>query len=231
MFLPRFGSATSARHSCSMGISRTLIARRHQPVIGLDCNDAAIFWSGVLAPHVLEQDGAAGLEFLRAHPAQQHLLVEGHHQVGLVAAVGDVAGADADAVAAGAGHAARRRTDLGRNDLGGPDAVAHLRGDRAQRLAALLRALARIADDLDDVLLQRDGFDHGGAGCGHRGRLGSRARARNCVPALDPEERAGAGRVIARRSDARCRGCRDRPSCCARPCGPRPWLRSRWPRR
>ena len=61
-------------------------------------------------------------------------------------------GADADADAARAGHAARGRLDLGRDDLGRPDAVAHARGDRTQRLAAALRAFARIADDLDDVL-------------------------------------------------------------------------------
>ena len=58
----------------------------------------------MLAPHALQQDGAAGLEFAGAHAAEQHLLVEGDHQVGLVAAVGDAARADADAVAA-----ARRR--------------------------------------------------------------------------------------------------------------------------
>src|ERR1019366_1874250 len=87
---------------------------------------------------------------------EQHLLVERHHQVGLVAAVGDIAGSDADAVAAGAGDAARGRTDFGWDDLRGPDAVAHLRRDRAQRLAALLRAFARIADDFDDVFFQPD---------------------------------------------------------------------------
>jgi hypothetical protein len=37
----------------------------------------------------LEQDDAARLEFAGAHAAEQHLLVEGDHQVGLVAAVGD----------------------------------------------------------------------------------------------------------------------------------------------
>ena len=49
------------------------------------------------------------------------------------------------------------RADFRRDDFHGPDAVAHLRGDRAERLAAALRALAGIADDLDDVLAQRDG--------------------------------------------------------------------------
>ena len=61
-------------------------------------------------------------------------------------------GADADPDAAGAGDAARRRLDLGRDDLDRPDAVAAARGDRGQRLAAALRAFARVADHLDDVL-------------------------------------------------------------------------------
>jgi hypothetical protein len=47
--------------------------------------------------------------------------------------------------------AARRRTDLRGNDLDRPDAVAHARGDAAERLAAALGAFARVADDLDDV--------------------------------------------------------------------------------
>ena len=103
-------------------------------------------------PHALEQDRAAGLELAGTHAADQHLLVERHDQIGLVAAVGDALRADPDPVAARAGDAARRRLDLGRDDLDGPDAVAHSRGDRAQGLAAALRALAGIADDLDDVL-------------------------------------------------------------------------------
>ena len=129
------------------------VARRHQPVMRLDVGgrDRRV---RVGAPHAFQQDDAVGLELLGPHPPEQHLLVEGHHQIGLVAPVGDGARADADAVAAGAGHAARRRPDLGGDDLGGPDAVAHLRRDRAQRLAAFLRALARVADDLDDVLFQ-----------------------------------------------------------------------------
>ncbi len=106
----------------------------------------------VLAPHALEQDRGARLELAGAHAAEQHLLVERDDEVGLVAAVGHPLGADADADARGAGDAARRRLDLGRDDLDGPDAVAAARRDRAERLAAALRALARVADDLDDVL-------------------------------------------------------------------------------
>jgi hypothetical protein len=108
----------------------------------------------VLAPDALQQDRGAGFQLAGAHAAEQHLLVEGHHEVGLVAAVGDAAGAHADADAAGAGHAARRRLDLGGDDLHRPDAVAAARGDGGQRLAAALRALAGIADHLDDVLGQ-----------------------------------------------------------------------------
>ena len=83
----------------------------------------------VFAPHALQQDDATRLEFLGPHTTQQYLLVEGHHQVGFIATVGDVPGADADAVAAGTGDAARGRADFSRNDLGGPNAVAHLRSD------------------------------------------------------------------------------------------------------
>ena len=110
----------------------------------------------MLAPHVLEQDRAAGLQLARANAAEQHLLVERDDEVGLVAAVGDLARPHADADAGGARDAARRRLDLGRDDLGGPDAVAHPGRDRAERLAAALRALAGIADHLDDVLGERD---------------------------------------------------------------------------
>ncbi len=109
----------------------------------------------MLAPHALEQDLRAGLQLAGAHAAEQHLLVERDDEIGLVAAVGHLLRADADADARGARDAARRRLDLGRDDLRGPDAVAAPRRDAAERLAAALRALARVADDLDDVLGQR----------------------------------------------------------------------------
>jgi hypothetical protein len=112
----------------------------------------------VPAPHAFQQDGGAGLQLAGLHAPDQHLFVEGHHQVGLVAAVGDTLAADADANAAGPGHAACRRLDLGRDDLGGPDAVAHARGNRGQALAAALRAFAGVADDFDDVLVQQGGL-------------------------------------------------------------------------
>ena len=98
---------------------------------------------------------AARLQFARPHPAEQDLLVEGDREVGLVAAIGDAARAEADAVAGGAGDAAGRRADFGGDDLHRPYAVARARGDRAQALAAALRAFAGIADHLDDVLRER----------------------------------------------------------------------------
>ena len=126
------------------------LEHRHRLPVRLDDLRVA-----VLAPHALEQDLRAGLQLAGPHAAQQHLLVERDDEVGLVAAVGHLLRADADADARGAGDAARRRLDFGGNDLGGPDPVARPRGDGAERLAAALRALARVADDLDDVLGQR----------------------------------------------------------------------------
>ena len=105
-------------------------------------------------PFVLQQDDATGLEFIVPDPAQQHLLIEGHYQIGLVATVSDTAGCQANAIAAGAGDAARRRLNFGGNDLDGPDAVSHARRDRREGLAATLSALAGIAHDLDNVLVQ-----------------------------------------------------------------------------
>ena len=119
-----------------------LVARLHELLVGLDVGRDD-FRVPVLAPHAFQQNGAVGLEFAGANAAEQHLLVEGDHQVGFVAGIGDAAGADADAIAAAAGDAARRRTDFRRDDLLGPHAIAHLRGDRPEGLAAALRALAR----------------------------------------------------------------------------------------
>ena len=159
----------------------------------------------MLAPHVLEQDRRAGLELAGAHAAEQHLLVEGDDEIGLVAAVGHALRADADADAGRAGDAARRRLDLGRDDLDGPDAVADARGDRAERLAAALRAFARVADDLDDVLgqglgalgaarspdlavsVEQCGVGHGSALCVTNGREVGQASA-------DPREAVLAAR-------------------------------------
>src|SRR5262249_44959177 len=112
----------------------------------------------VLAPHVLEQDGRAGLELSCTDAAEQNLLVERDGEVRLVAAVGDLLRSHADADARGACDAARRRLDLRGDDLGGPDAGAHLRRGRAERLAAALRAFARVADYLDDVLAEGRGM-------------------------------------------------------------------------
>ena len=118
----------------------------------------------VVTPHVLEQDRAARLELPGVHPAEQHLLVERDDEVGLVAAVGDRPRAQPDPVAAGAGDAARRRLDLGGDDLDRPHPVAGAGRDRAERLPAALGALARVADDLHDVLGERDDLPLAGVG-------------------------------------------------------------------
>lgn len=69
-------------------------------------------------------------------------------------------------VVAGAGHArAGGRISAGMISVV-QDAVAHAGGDRAERLAAALRAFAGIADDLDDVLLERDARLRTGLGAG-----------------------------------------------------------------
>ena len=80
-----------------------LVARRDELLVGLGIGGGDLRVA-VLAPHAFQQDGAARLELAGAHAAEQHLLVEGDHQVGFVAAVGDAARAEPDAVAA-----ARRR--------------------------------------------------------------------------------------------------------------------------
>ena len=106
----------------------------------------------VLAPHALEHDRRARLELVRPDATEQDLLVERNREIRFITAVGDAALSDADAHATRARDAARRRLDLRRDDLHGPDPVSHLGGDRAERLAAPLRALTRVADHLDDVL-------------------------------------------------------------------------------
>ena len=181
----------------------------------------------MLAPHVLEQDRGAGLEFAGAYPAQQDLLVERDREVGLVAAIGDLLRAHADADAGGTRDAARRRLDLGRDDLRGPDAVAHLRGNGAQRLAAALGAFAGIADHLDDVL---------GEGLRFLGRCSRRFADQGLVhdrlvrQVVHARSRArpGAGRTRARKRAAahrrsrRCRAGRGTPSSPSRRAVPHP---------
>src|SRR6266540_531336 len=111
----------------------------------------------VLAPHRFEQDRAALFQLARADAPEEDLLVERHDEIDLVPAIRDRARAEAHAVAARARDAACRWLDLCRDDLDGPDAVAGFGRDRGERLAASLRALTGVADDLDDVLADRRG--------------------------------------------------------------------------
>ena len=80
-----------------------VVAGRDELVVGLDVGGGDLPVR-VVAPHALEQDGAAGLELAGAHAPEQHLLVERDHEVGLVAAVGDRA-----ARRCGCGCRSRRR--------------------------------------------------------------------------------------------------------------------------
>ena len=106
------------------------------------------------APFVLHENDAAAFQRAGAQTAEQDLLVEGHGEIGLVTAIGDAMGTNPDPVTTGAGDAAWRWLDFGRDDLHGPDPVAHFGGDAGEGLAALLGALSRVADNLDDVLAQ-----------------------------------------------------------------------------
>jgi hypothetical protein len=63
---------------------------------------------------------ASSRDRAEAVPVQKDLLVEPDHQVRRVAPVGHGAGPDPDPVAAPAGRRARRRLDLGRDDLHRP---------------------------------------------------------------------------------------------------------------
>ena len=131
-----------------------LVPVRHEFVTGpgVRSGDLRVL---VGSPFVLQENDAAGLEFVIQDATQQHLLVEGDDQVGLVTPIGNAMGCQANAVAAGAGDAPRRWLNFCGDDLGGPNPVSHPRRDGPERLATPLRPLAGIADDLDDMLLQR----------------------------------------------------------------------------
>src|SRR5208282_6341111 len=189
-----------------------LESRRHELVVGLGVGggDVAV---RTLAPHAFQQNNAARLEFAGVDAAEQYLLVEGDHQVGFVAAVGDTTGAQTNAISTAAGDAARGRADFRGDDLHGPDTIARTGGDRSERLSAALRALARVADDLDDMLVQRDSRLPDGSGLSRLGR--TRVRLNGdfgngfvhlvtlcganprvvALPEIDPEERADVGFV------------------------------------
>src|SRR5450631_1953994 len=186
-----------------------LVAGLLKLIVGLDIGRDD-FRVPTLTPHAFQQNGAVRLECAGADAAEQHLLVERDYQVGFVAAVGDAAGPQTDAIAAAAGHATGRGTDFRRNDLLGPDAIARLRSDRSEGLPAALRAFAGIADDLDDVLVHGDGrlpaqgglrgrrrararLNGGINGLGHLATLGGANTREVAFPQIDPEERAEAG--------------------------------------
>ena len=156
MFLPRWGfSVTDAR----LGVDRNVahvVAGEVEVLDGLLVRVADL-GVVVLGPLVVDQQDGSGAQRVLVDAAVEHLLVEGHHQVRLVAHVAYGLRAEADADAAGAGAGARRGLDLGRDDLHGPQAVAHLGADGAEQLARRLRSLAGVAHDLDDLL--RDGPD------------------------------------------------------------------------
>ncbi len=113
----------------------------------------------VRGPHVLQQDDRILGQCPQLDPAQQHLLVEGHHQVRRVAPVGDGIGTEAHAVAAAARLDPRRRLDLCRDDLHRPDAVSHLRADGAENLSALLGTFPGVGDHLHRVLRHPDDLE------------------------------------------------------------------------
>ena len=101
------------------------------------------------------------LGFRSANAAEEHLLVERDDEIGLVAAVRDRPGADADPVAARAGDAARRRPDLGRDRLIPFLAVGEDRIDVEDHPAKVEQA---VPDHVADAVA---GEGHGpGIGCG-----------------------------------------------------------------
>ncbi len=152
MFLPLRGSLTSFRHSFCIGSSCTISPR--SPKVGQRLAIlVADSFVRIVRPHALEQHHRALPVGTIGDAGVQHLLVERDDHVGFVAHVGDVRRAHADADAAGALAFTRRRLDFGRDDLDGPDPVAHLAAHKPEYLAAFLRALAGVADDFDDLLV------------------------------------------------------------------------------
>ena len=61
-----------------------------QPVMRLDIGHRDI-QIRMFAPHTFEKNDTARLQFASTHATEQYLLVESHHQIRLVAAIGDVA--------------------------------------------------------------------------------------------------------------------------------------------
>jgi hypothetical protein len=137
---------------------------------------------GARPPLAVDEEDRPGSQRPLIDAAVEHLLVEGDDDVGLVAHVGHRLVPEADADSAGPLAGARRRLDLRGDDLHRPDPVPHLGADRSEQLARRLRTLARVADDLDDLLA--DAL-HGGVRVGLRRPAGGGDRiwrGRSWVP-------------------------------------------------
>ena len=157
MFLPTRASGITSRQAASIGSSMTSRPWARNSVTAVS----------VLLPHLLlrvfgplaleQHDGARPVGRV-GDPPIEHLFVEGDHQVGGLAAVGDLVAAEAHPDARGPGARARRRFDLCRNDLDRPDTVADLGADGAEGLTGFLGAFSGVGDDLDDALLRNDAW-------------------------------------------------------------------------
>ena len=111
---------------------------------------------------------------------EQHLLVEGHDELGLVSPIRDLIPPEADQIAARAGGCTRRGLDLGGDDLHRPDAIAHLRQYGGEDLAAFLRPFARVRHDLQNVLVRMDHVLRNGFGQAVVGSLPTLEREKSC---------------------------------------------------
>ncbi len=126
-------------------------------------------WIGVVSPHVLEQDGRAGPEFLKVETSEQRLFVERDDQIDFIAQVCDGLRSEPNADAACACSVSRRWLNFSGYDLDRPDAVSHLGRNRSESLARCLRALPCITYDLHDYVaadLRRDTVEDRRSGCG-----------------------------------------------------------------
>jgi hypothetical protein len=105
-----------------------------------------------LRPLVLEKNMRARFEFAGRLAADQDLLVQRNDHVRGITRIGHGARTETDPIAACPLDAARRRLDLCRNDLDGPDTVAHLGRDGSEHLSGRLGSLTGVRNYLDDVV-------------------------------------------------------------------------------